>query len=105
LTCSQRVALDGALHGDATVEHDVYQGRNGQNVSNGRKSGVLSETVAGEGTVLLNEALHPHILEGSFLGYNKRDLSELRGKQETGEVVERVLGGVGRCQQRGAVDV
>ena len=61
------VVFDGALHGDATVEDDINEGRDVQDIGNGSESRVFTKLMAGEGTVILYEAFGLHIFKGGLL--------------------------------------
>ena len=52
------ITLDCTLHCDTSVENNVDEGGNVEDVRDGGRGGVLSERVTGKSTILLNISLH-----------------------------------------------
>ena len=80
------------LHSNTTVENDVDESRNVENVSDRSKGRVLSKRKISEGAILLDETLHPHVLKCCFLCGDESDLSKLSGEEKTIGIAEGVLG-------------
>jgi hypothetical protein len=80
------------LHGNTAVENDVDESRDVENVGDRSKGRIFSKGVTSEGTILLDEALHAHILESRLLSDDKSNPSELGSGKEAVGVTESVLG-------------
>jgi hypothetical protein len=63
-----------------------------ENVGDRSEGRIFSKGVTSEGTILLDEALHAHILERRLLSDDKSNLSELGSEEKTVGVAESVLG-------------
>ena len=59
------------------VENNADESRDVENIGDRSKSRIFSQGVTSEGIILLDEALHVHILERCLLSDNRSDLSEL----------------------------
>ncbi len=70
-----QVALNSALHGDATVEDDIN--KMGSDRCEGR---VFSERVTGEGRVACDKTLGAHVIEGGLLSNDQCNLGKLGGE-------------------------
>lgn len=102
-----RVTLDGTLHRDSSVEDDVDESRDGEDVGDRSEGRVLSERVTGERARGLNESLGAHVLERGLLGDDEGDLGELSRVEETGRRREGVPRGaeVDVAEERESLDV
>jgi hypothetical protein len=95
------ITLDGALHGDSTVEDDVDEGRDGEDVGDRGEGGVLSKRVTGEDAVVLDESLGAHVFE-SGLWEKKSARGEEKAKDETTNLLgddEGDLSEMGRVEE------
>ncbi|TKW54870.1 hypothetical protein CTA1_24 [Colletotrichum tanaceti] len=79
-----RVALDGDLHRQPTVEDNRHQTLNRHDLRQGRESRVFTQRVTGKGAVSGHETLGLHILKAGLLHEREGGLRKLCRRQQPG---------------------
>jgi len=77
------VTLDSALHRDSTVENDIDQSRDMENIGDGARAEYSPRECPAKRTLLLNKALARMSSNAAFLSDDKRNLCKLSGEKKT----------------------